>query len=309
MKQIRTWHIGRAVRVWIIVSMLLIPYSILQAQVLYEISGNGCHGKSYLLATNRYVDMTFADTIPNAFKCFARCNRVVTEFTMQDYEAIAVLRQAALLPDSVLLKDQYTAMQYNEIDNALFLETGIHLDDVCRMKPSYLTELYRNELMKKWVGYDEQRSLETFFELVALERNIPIVGLDEIGETMYMLFDREPMSWQCEQLTQIINYPERDINLERTIREMYLMGRLTEIAYAIESPDNKATVSYSDYQVWAKRNKQWVKRLRPFLVEGRSFITLNAIYLGGEKGLINQLKSAGYRVRRVNRLRHYSSAS
>ena len=31
------------------------------------------------------------------------------------------------------------------------------------------------------------------------------------------------------------------------------------------------------------------------------FITLNAVYLGGDKGLIEQLRAAGYRVRPVNR--------
>jgi uncharacterized protein YbaP (TraB family) len=44
-----------------------------------------------------------------------------------------------------------------------------------------------------------------------------------------------------------------------------------------------------------------VKRLTPYLREGKAFITLNAIYLGGEDGLLAQLKAAGYRVRAVNR--------
>ena len=78
-------------------------------------------------------------------------------------------------------------------------------------------------------------------------------------------------------------------------------GRITDIAYLMESPDNQSTLSYSDYQIFAKRNRAWVKKLRPYLQEGHCFLNLNAIYLGGEKGLINQLKSAGYRVRRVNR--------
>jgi uncharacterized protein YbaP (TraB family) len=45
-----------------------------------------------------------------------------------------------------------------------------------------------------------------------------------------------------------------------------------------------------------------VKRLQPLLAQGGCFITLNAIYLGGDEGLLEQLRSAGYRVRPVNRL-------
>ena len=271
------------------------------AQVLYRISSNSTAAPSYILATNKITDITFLDTIPNVFKCFSNCDKVITEFAMQDYEAIAALRQAALLPDSVQLRNFYTDEQYKDIDDALLINLGMGLDKLGRMKPSYLTEMYRNELIKKWLNYDEERSIETFFEKVAIQNHIPIYGLDEIGETMYMLFDREPFHWQCNELNKIIEYPEREIHLERTLFEMYRYGRLTDIAYTFQGPDNTSSLSYSDYQVYAKRNKVWVKRLRPYLAEGKAFITLNAVYLGGEDGLLAQLKSAGYRVKAVNK--------
>lgn len=272
-----------------------------QAQVLYEISGKGTRSKSYILATNRYVEMQFIDTIPNVFKCFSRCNKVVTEFAMQDYEAIAALRQAALLPDSVKLTNFYSESEYRYIDNALRISLGMGLDQLCRMKPSYLTEMFRTELMKQWLGYDDQKSMENFFESVALERNIPIVGLDNIGETMYMLFDREPFHWQCKELLKVIEYPENEVKQERAIRDMYRDGRLTDLAYQVEGPNNTTSLSYSDYKVYCARNQQWVKRLQPYLADGGAFITLNAVFLGGEKGLLQQLRAAGYRVRPVNR--------
>ena len=270
--------------------------------MLYEISGNSAKHKSYLLATNRLVDMQFLDTIPNVFKCFGKCNRVVTEFAMQDYEAIAALRQAALLPDSIKLSNFYSESEYERIDNALRIYLELGIDKLCRMKPSYLTEMIRTELMKQWLQYNEQRSMENFFETVAAERDIPVIGLDNIGETMYMLFDREPFHWQCKELLKVVDYPENEVKQERTIKAMYLNGRLSDIAYQIEGPDNTSSISYSDYKVYTQRNQQWVKRLKPLLTEGGCFITLNAIYLGGDKGLIEQLRAAGYRVRPYNRL-------
>ena len=175
------------------------------------------------------------------------------------------------------------------------------MDRLCRMKPAYLTELYRVELLKKWLNYDEKRSMETFFEQVAQEKGLPVYGLDKVGETMYILFDREPFYWQCDELKKVIDYPENEVKQERMLKEMYLWGRLRDMAYQIEAPDNKSSISYSDYAVYAQRNVEWVKRLAPYLKDGKAFITLNAIYLGGEKGLIQQLKKNGYRVRPVNR--------
>ena len=271
------------------------------AQVLYRISGNSAAAPSYILATNRLVDMTFIDTIPNTFKCYAECNKVITEFAMQDYEAIAALRQAALLPDSVQLRNFYNEEQYHEIDEALRINLGMGLDQLGRMKPSYLAEMLRSELMKRWLHYDEDRTMETFFERVALEANIPVYGLDDVGETMYMIFDREPFHWQCQELQKVVEYPEKEVRLERQLLEMYRYGRLSDMAYLVKSPDNMTSLSYSDYQIYAKRNKAWVKRLTPYLREGKAFITLNAIYLGGEDGLLAQLKAAGYRVKAVNR--------
>ena len=292
-------------RIWQIIviilgSWFLVPCST-EAQVLYRISSNATAAPSYILATNRLVDMTFLDTIPNVFKCYNQCNKVITEFAMQDYEALAALRQAALLPDSVRLRNFYSDEQYQEIDEALRINLGMGLDKLGRMKPSYLTEMYRNELMKRWLHYDENRTMETFFEKVAQQTDIPVYGLDDVGETMYMLFDREPFHWQCEELKKVVEYPEKEVRFERTIKEMYLYGRLTDISYYVKAPDNQTSLSFSDYKVYSQRNQQWVKRLRPYLKEGKAFITLNAIYLGGDEGLLEQLRKAGYRVKAVNR--------
>ena len=271
------------------------------AQVLYKVSGNSAKAPSYIFATNKIVGIEFLDSIPKLLNCFTQCSVVLTEFAIQDYEALATLRTAALLPDSIRLDRYYTTEEYQQIDEAMQLTIGMSMDKLCRMKPSYLTAMYRNELLHKWLDYDDQRSMEAFFQAIASDKEIPVRAIDNIGETMYMLFDREPFHWQCKELLQIIEYPEREVRQERILAEMYRMGRLTDMSYQILSPDNQSTQSYSDYQIYAARNKEWVKRLRPYLVNGGAFITLDAIYLGGEKGLLEQLRAAGYRVKSVNR--------
>lgn len=271
------------------------------AQVLYEISGNSTLEKSYLLATNKLINITFIDTIPNVFNSFSKCDKVITEFAFEDYQAIAALRKASLLPDSIQLGAFYTEEEMTKINQELLLTLGMGLQELGRMKPAYLTELYRTELLKKWLHWDESNSMETFFEQVAQQQDIPIYPLDDLGETLYMLFDREPFQWQCKELKKVIDYPDQEVEQERIIRDLYSMGRLNDIAFQVLSPDNATSISYSDYQVYAQRNQQWVKKLKSYLHDGKCFITLNAIYLGGDKGLIAQLKNAGYRIKPVNK--------
>lgn len=271
------------------------------AQVLYEISGNSTLEKSYLLATNKLINITFIDTIPNVFNSFSKCDKVITEFAFEDYQAIAALRKASLLPDSIQLGAFYTEEEMTKINQELLLTLGMGLQELGRMKPAYLTELYRTELLKKWLHWDESNSMETFFEQVAQQQDIPIYPLDDLGETLYMLFDREPFQWQCKELKKVIDYPDQEVEQERVIRDLYSLGRLNDIAFQVLSPDNATSISYSDYQVYAQRNQQWVKKLKSYLHDGKCFITLNAIYLGGDKGLIAQLKNAGYRIKPVNK--------
>lgn len=291
----------RAFYIILLFTICHLPIATCSAQVLYKISGNGTSRSSYLLATNKLTNITFLDTIPNLYKCYASCDKVITEFAILDYEAISALRQAALLPDSIRLRNFYSDEQYNQIDEALRLTLGMGLDKLGRMKPQYLTEMYRMELLKKWADYDDNRSSEHFFEAVAQQQDKPIYGLDDVGETMYMSFDREPFHWQCEELLNIVLYPEREIRQEKILRDLYKQGRLLDISYQISSPDNQSSISYSDYQIYLKRNKEWVKRLRPYLQDGGAFITLDATYLGGEAGLLALLKKAGYKVKPVNR--------
>lgn len=272
-----------------------------QAQLLYEVSGNSAKAKSYLFATNRLIDISFLDTVPNLFKVYGRCDKVITEMAINDYEAIAALREAALLPDSIVLSNWYSEDEYNKINEALLLTLKMGFDKLGRMKPSYLTELYRNELLRKWLGYDEDRSEQNFFQTVAAQQDKPVYALDETGEAIYMAFDREPLHWQMKELLKIVEYPEREIRLEKAMLGYYRNGQLNELVYEASMPDNTSTLSYSDCKVYWQRNLTWVKRLQPYLTEGRAFICLDALYLGGDDGLLAQLRKAGYRVRPVNR--------
>lgn len=306
--------------------MLLILCSPARAQLLYEVSGNSAKGKSYIFATNPYVDVSYLDSIyqpegrysspkgATPLLPYSQCERVVTEFALQDYEAIAVMRQAALLPDSIGLRGLFAPTDYEYIRTACLSLLDLDIDSLGRLKPSYLTELYRDELLHRWLLPNIQHStqdtllpytstpllpISIYFEALAEEEGKPVMGLDNASETMYIAFDREPIAWQCQELKKVIDYPEKEVEQERIIRDLYLHGRLNDIAYQIARPDNETSVSYSDYKVFSQRNKQWVKRLTPYLKDGRTFVTLNAIYLGGDEGLLAQLRAAGFRVKAV----------
>lgn len=270
------------------------------AQLLYQITGKGTKGKSYLFATNKLCNISFLDTVPQLFKVFNDCPTVITEMALNSADVQRTLAQAALLPDSTLLHTFYTQEEYERIDYALTTATKMSLKLLDRLKPAYITELYKTELYKTWLGYDENRSSEIFFQAVAAEQGKQVIGLNDTKESIYALFDHEPLEWQAQELLNLVKYPEREIRQAKALLALYKNGHLSEISYQVQMPDNQTTVSYSDYQIYAARNIVWADKLSQMLQTPGNFIVLDAVYLGGDKGLIHLLRNKGFKIKSVN---------
>ena len=279
---------------------LLLAACTAKAQLLYQVSGKGIKGHSYIFATNKLCHISFLDTVPQLFKIFNSCPVVITEMALNSAEVHNVLAQAALLPDATPLQSFYTPEEYRRIDEALTSTVRLSLKSLERLKPAYITELYKTELYKTWLGYDENRSSEIFFQAVAAEQGKTIISLNDTQESIYALFDHEPPERQAQELLTLIRYPEREIRQARALLALYRNGHLSEISYQVQMPDNQTTVSYSDYQIYAARNITWADHLTVLLQKPGNFIVLDAIYLGGEKGLLHLLRNRGFKIRPVN---------
>ncbi len=285
----------------IAISILFAALPPVNAQLLWQISGNSVESKSYLLATDMLTDAAFFDSIPNVFRLFNSANNIITEMTYTDSLLQKAILQNALLPDSLTLKKLYSNKEYNEIRQAVEQYLQIPITQIERLKPVYINELIRQQLLRRWAGYQSDRSSDNFFQSLCQQTNKTLTGLDNTGETIYMLFEREPIEWQKAELLRIVRNPEKEIKQQKTISTFYVNGKLNEIAYQVSMPDNQTSISYSDYKTYCERNREWVKKLNPYLKQGGQFIVLNCIYLGGDDGLISQLRKAGYKVKPVNR--------
>jgi len=290
-----------AKRVAICLTILLATLFTSNAQLLWEISGNSVNRKSYLIATDMLTDISFLDTIPNVFKLFSNADKVIVEMSLNDSLFEKTLLGNAILADSLSLKKLYEPSDYSQLSEATFLYLNLPIGQIDKLKPIYVNELLRNQILVNWAGYDEQRSTVFFFQAMAIETGKQIIGLDDVGETMYIMFEREPLQWQTQELLRTIQHPEKEVQQQKAITQLYKSGKLNQIADQIAMPDNRTTISYSDYKVYCARNKEWVKKLTPYIKEGNQFIALNCIYLGGDEGLIAQLRKAGYRVKPYNK--------
>ena len=287
---------------FIIISITLFAITFAaHSQLLWQISGNSVNSKSYLLATDLLTDATFLDSIPNLFKIYSHCNRVVTEMVYSDTIMQKAILQNAVLPDTISLRTLYNPKEYEQLQEAVMVYLKIPLKLIEKLKPVYINEMIRQQLFQDYTDYQPNHSSDNFFQSIAKQTGKPIVGLDNAGEAVYMLFEREPLQWQVAELLRTISHPEKEIKQQQEITRFYQQGQLNEISYQVAMPDNQTSISYSDYKMYCSRNREWVKKLTPLLKEGGQFIVLNSVYLGGEEGLIAQLRKAGYKVKPVNK--------
>lgn len=284
-----------------IVGLFLSAY-LCNAQLLWEISGKGMHTKSYIFATDKLIPISFLDTVPQLYAIYAKCPIVVTEMLL-NVDTRSKIEKAALLPQPQNLRSFYDPTECALIDTVLSASLKMDFNQLAIFRPIFLTELYKTELYKQYLGYEEEKSSEIFFQLVATEQGKRILPLDNAEEAIYATFYRKNLDTQAQELLRLIENPEDEIEHKREQLQYYRKGLITDISYSIQAPANKTTINYIDYQAIVKRNARWATQIPALMKMGSCFIVLNVDYLGGDNGLLQMLRNEGYRVRPANRNR------
>lgn len=280
-------------------SILLLLPALLWGQVLYEISGNGLPSKSYIFAECKWVETSYLDSVPELLKAYGHCRQVIVECFLNTVDATSDMQQAALLPDTMSYDKLYNRDEYQLVNQALFNRLSMNLEQLGRLRPSAISDLFLSTLYKDELGYDERRSMENFFPFIAIEQGNDIKSLDNLQQTMQQMFYREPLEYQAGELYNMIVYWDREVDVVRRLTEAYRKGELADMSYIVRGPENKSTMSFSDYQAWSSRWERWVRELGEYMRQCSSFIVLDARYLGSDKGLLQALRAAGYKVKPV----------
>ena len=283
----------------LIYCIFIVLSSSVHAQLLWEVSGKGLRQKSYIFATEKLIPISFLDSIPKLYECYAKCPVVITEMLLST-NGREQIEKAALLPHGQNIANLYSKEDYELIDSTLSNILKIDFSYLSSLRPIFLTELYKTELYKIHLNFEEERSSEMFFQLVATEQGRKIIPLDNTIETIHMTFYRKNIDTQASELLRLIQQPDAEIKQAKEIVHLYKRGLLYDIAYAIQAPSNKTSFNYADYLFIKQRNNRWISQLDALMKGQSCFIVLNAAYLGGDEGMLQLLRKEGFRVKRVN---------
>ena len=273
----------------------------LQAQLLWKVSGKGLKQPSYLFGTHHLFSIQYFDSIPGLFKAFNECNVVVSEMVMNNIDASAKIRQAAVMPDHKTIKDLLNDDEYKLVDSELKSVLKLGLKNVSIMNPSLILTMYEMEIYKKLTGFSDTKQSDSYFQLVAAEKGKKVIGLETVDQQIEVLFGNGTLERQANVLVEAIQHKDKILSEMIQLNKLYKAGKIDELAELSKGKDNITEMTEEEYaKLVDNRNAEWLKKLPSILKDGSSFIAVDAMHLGGKNGLVKQLQKAGYKIKAVD---------
>ena len=273
----------------------------IQAQLLWKVSGKGLKQPSYLFGTHHLFSIQYFDSIPGLFKAFNECNVVVSEMVMNNIDASAKIRQAAVMPDHKTIKDLLNDDEYKLVDSELKSVLKLGLKNVSIMNPSLILTMYEMEIYKKLTGFSDTKQSDSYFQLVAAEKGKKVIGLETVDQQIEVLFGNGTLERQANVLVEAIQHKDKILSEMIQLNKLYKAGKIDELAELSKGKDNITKMTEEEYaKLVDNRNAEWLKKLPSILKDGSSFIAVDAMHLGGKNGLVKQLQKAGYKIKAVD---------
>ena len=267
-----------------------------QGQLLWKITGNGLKNPSYLFGTHHLIPIQFLDSVPGLYPAFNSTKMVVSEVVLNNLDATPAIRMAALLPDTVTIRGLLSPAEYEFVNQELTNTLRMSLDNLNKMHPSLISKLYELELYKKYEHFDENTQSDTYFQLVAAKKGIPIAGLETVEQQVKLLFP-ENIKKETQLLVASIRNKEILIQEMREMNRLYREGNLDALEVLANQSNKQWNVSEEENKkLIDDRNINWVKQLPDLIKNNSCFVAVGALHLPGNKGLIKLLKNEGYKV-------------
>lgn len=296
-----------------IVSLLLLVLvaSATNAQLLWKISGNGLQKPSFVIGTYHLAPVSFKDSVPGLKEALEAAEQVygeIEEAEMTKPENLQRLQTVMMLPDGQTLDKLFTADEMTRINNLLTYILGVDMTNpmvagqIGRLTPGALeTQLTLLMYMKKTPGFNPNEVFDNYFQKTAKTQNKPTGGLETFDFQMQTLFLGKSMERQKEELLCLADYRERYEMLTDNLTKAYFKQDIDAIKKAIdEKLDNScdATPEEEEALIYG-RNDNWVKLMPEIMKQKATLFAVGAGHLPGDRGVLEQLRKAGYTVEGV----------
>lgn len=288
--------------------LLLMAAVTMQAQLLWKISGNGLQKPSYIIGTYHLAPVSFTDSIKGLKAAMDATEQVYGELVMADLtspENMQKMQTAMLLPDGQTLDKLFTADEMTRINALVKSVLGVDMTNpmvaqqLGKLTP-YALQVQLGVLiyLKKHPGFNPNEGFDSYFQKEAAAKGKGVGGLETFDFQINTLYKSATMERQKQLLLCMADNLEFTEEQTENVVKAFFTQDLDGIEKAMDAklnntcdgtPEEKETLIYS-------RNDNWMKQMPEIMKQKGTFFAVGAGHLPGERGLLAQLKKAGYTV-------------
>ena len=260
----------------------------LEKSLLWEIKGNDIK-PSYIYGTFHLLpqdDFKITDEVTSAFD---KSEQIVMELDMDDPNLQMEMMQNMAMADGNTLDKFINEQDLKLLDEQLKAAAGLGIAQVNTFKP-FMVETF---ILPTFIE-GTPASYEMSFVQMAVDQKKEILGLETV-RFQTSLFDEIPYEDQVEDLLDMLKDRSEMEDLFAFMIKTYNAKDITKLYDASAEYFSEQEIEL----LLHKRNQSWIKKIGEFAKDKSTFFAVGAGHLGGEQGVINLLKEAGYKVKPV----------
>ncbi len=264
----------------------------LENSLLWEVKGNGI-APSYLYGTFHLLpqeDFNLSEKVTTAFD---QSEQIVLELDMDDPNMQMEMMQNIAMTDGSTLDQLIGEEDLKLLDEQLKAAANLGVDQVNTFKP-FMVETF---LLPTFIE-GTPASYEMSFVKRAVDQEKEILGLETV-KFQTSLFDQIPYEDQVDDLVEML----RD---RSTMEQMFAFMIKTYNEENISKLYDASVDYFSETELELllhQRNQDWIAKMGDLAKEKSTFFAVGAGHLGGEQGVIQLLKEAGYKVKPVKKVK------
>ena len=209
------------------IAAMLLPAGA-NAQLLWEVSGNGAKETSYLFGTHHIAPATMMDSVKGMTDAIKGVDKVYGEVVMAELMNPQTQMEYAtkymLAPADSTLSKVLSVEQLDSVNNLLGRLSGgaANVSMLEMMKPSLVSaQLLILENMKMFPDFNPQQQLDGMIQDFATAAGIPVGGLETPEDQMVLLYGK-PISIQADELMKGIREFDDEADKSKKLAVAYV---------------------------------------------------------------------------------------
>lgn len=284
---------------------------LVNAQLLYRISGNSLEKPSYVVGTYHLAPASFVDSIPGARGALVAVEQVCGELDMRDLQApgnVEKMTDAMRMPDGKSLKELLSEDEMARLNAYMRSVMGVDFTNpmidmqMGKFTPAaVMTQLQILQYMKVTPGFNPAALIDVYFQNEAAKAGKPVIGFENVDFQVSVLYKGSSLVRQKEQLFCMVGNPEKTLQTVKDIANAYFaqeLAKLEQLANEDMDGDCGSTPEEKDALIY-NRNADWAEKIPAIIGEKPTLFVVGALHLPGERGLLQLLKNRGYIVESV----------